>query len=112
MKILVCTTYFDEELMMELRFNILNEYVEKFIVVESKYSHSGKKKDLKFNINNYKKFKDKIIYLIIENEPDGLLQLNNNSDDSGKKRMNSIKRIEQTYDYKTVYYTHLTLPTI
>ena len=32
--------------MMELRFNILNEYVEKFIVVESRFSHSGKEKNL------------------------------------------------------------------
>ena len=98
MKIFDCTTYFDEELMMEVRFNILNEYVEKFIVVESKYSHSGKKKDLKFNIDNYKKFKDKIIYLTIEDEPEELFQLNNNSDDSGRKRINSIKRIEQSYN--------------
>ena len=47
MKIFDCTTYFDEELMMDVRFNILNEYVEKFIVVESKYSHSGRKKNLR-----------------------------------------------------------------
>ena len=83
MKIFDCTTYFDEALMMDVRFNILNEYVEKFIVVESKFSHSGKQKKLNFDINNYKKFKDKIIYLIIENEPEGLLELNNNSEDIG-----------------------------
>ena len=45
MKIFDCTTYFDEELLMDVRFNILNEKVEKFIVVESCYSHSGKKKN-------------------------------------------------------------------
>ena len=70
MKIFDCTTYFDEELLMDVRFNILNEKVEKFIVVESCYSHSGKKKSLNFNIDNYKKFKDKIIYIVIEKEPD------------------------------------------
>ena len=48
MKIFDCTTYFDEELLMDVRFNILNEKVEKFIVVESCYSHSGKKKSLNF----------------------------------------------------------------
>ena len=53
MKIFDCTTYFDEELLMDVRFNILNEKVEKFIVVESCYSHSGKKKELNFNIDNY-----------------------------------------------------------
>ena len=44
MKIIDCTTYFAEDLMLDVRFNILNDYVEKFIVVESKYSHSGEKK--------------------------------------------------------------------
>ncbi len=99
MKIFDCTTYFDEALMMDVRFNILNEYVEKFIVVESKFSHSCKQKKLNFDINNYKKFKDKIIYLIIENEPEGLLELNNNSEDIGNKRINSVKRIEQSYNF-------------
>ena len=67
MKIFDCTTYFDEELLMDVRFNILNEKVEKFIVVESCYSHSGKKKELNLNIDNYKKFNDNIIYFVIEN---------------------------------------------
>ena len=43
MKIFDCTTFYSEDLMLDVRFNILNEYVHKFIVVESKYSHSGKK---------------------------------------------------------------------
>ena len=50
MKIFDCTTFFEEHLMMELRFNILNKYVEKFIVVESRFSHSGKEKKLNFDI--------------------------------------------------------------
>ena len=43
MRIFDCTTYYSENLMLDVRFNILNEYVHKFIVVESNYSHSGKK---------------------------------------------------------------------
>ena len=99
MKIFDCTTYFDEELMMDVRFNILDKFVDKFIVVESRYSHSGQKKKLNFDINNYKKFKDKITYLVIENEPSGILELKNNLNDSIIKRSNSLKRIEQSYDY-------------
>ena len=57
---------------MDLRFNILDKYVHKFIVVESVFSHSGEKKKLNFDINKYPKFKDKIIYLFIENEPEDL----------------------------------------
>ncbi len=44
MRIFDCTTYFNEPLIMDVRFNILNEYVAKFIIVESTYSHSGTKK--------------------------------------------------------------------
>ena len=97
MKIFDCTTYYDEELIMDIRFNTLNDQVEKFIVVESLFSHSGKKKKLNFNINNYSKFKDKIIYIVIEKEPDNLK--NSNQLSQSDKRMNSLKRIEQSYDY-------------
>ena len=99
MRFFDCTTYFDEELMMDVRFNLLDKFVEKFIVVESIYSHSGIKKKLNFKINNYSKFKDKIVYLVIENEPEGILQLKNDKNDSAIKRINSLKRIEQSYNF-------------
>ena len=99
MKIFDCTTYYSEDLMLEVRFNILNEHVHKFIIVESKYSHSGKKKELNFNIDNYKKFKDKIVYLVIENEPENILDVSDPKSSIYIKRMNSLKRIEQSYDY-------------
>ncbi len=54
MKIFDCTTYYSEDLMLDVRFNVLNEDVYKFIIIESKYSHSGEKKELNFNINNFK----------------------------------------------------------
>ncbi len=99
MRFFDCTTYFDEELMMDVRFNLLDKFVEKFIVVESIYSHSGVKKKLNFKINNYSKFKDKIVYLVIENEPEGILELKNDKTDSAIKRINSLKRIEQSYNF-------------
>ena len=99
MRFFDCTTYFDEELMMDVRFNLLDKFVEKFIVVESIYSHSGNKKKLNFKINNYSKFKDKIVYLVIENEPDGIIELKNDKTDSAIKRINSLKRIEQSYNF-------------
>ena len=96
MKIIDCTTYYSEDLMLDIRFNILNEFVDKFLIVEAKHSHSGEKKILNFNINNFPKFKDKIEYLIIENEPDGIIK---NTNESSIKRMNSLLRIEQSYNY-------------
>ena len=99
MKIFDCTTFYSEDLMMDVRFNVLNEYVHKFVVVESKFSHSGNPKKLNFDINNYKKFKDKIIYLVIENEPEGIKSFKNDDLSSSIKRMNSLKRIELSYNY-------------
>ena len=96
MKIIDCTTYYSEDLMLDIRFNILNQFVDKFIIVEAKHSHSGEKKKLNFNINNFPKFKDKIEYLIIENEPEGIIK---NTNESSIKRINSLLRIEQSYNY-------------
>ena len=71
MNIYDCFMYFDEDLLLDVRLNILNKFVKKFVIVESAYLHSGKKK-LNFNINNYSKFKDKIIYLVVDGLPQGL----------------------------------------
>ena len=96
MKIYDCTTFYSEHMMMDVRFNILDKYVEKFIVTESTYSHSGKRKKLNFDINNYPKYKDKIIYLVIDKEPNDLIEIEK---DNVSKRLNSIKRIELSYNY-------------
>ena len=47
MKIFDCFMYFDEDMLLDLRLNILNPYVDFFVIVESKYTHSGKKKRIK-----------------------------------------------------------------
>ena len=85
--------------MLDVRFHALNDYVEKFIVTESLYSHSGQPKKLNFDINNYPKFKDKIIYLVIDQEPDDLIKIENTKEHQGLKRNNSLKRIELSYNY-------------
>ena len=96
MKIFDCTTFFDENLMLEVRFNILNKYVDKFVVAESKYSHSGDKKKLNFDIKKFYEFKKKIIYLPIENEPSDVIYQSENNvvfEKDIDMRKNSIKRI-------------------
>ena len=69
MKIYDCCIYFDENLMLDMRFNILNEHVDKFVVVEATRDHSGNPKKLNFDINSFKKFKEKIIYHVVEDIP-------------------------------------------
>jgi len=81
--------------MYDVRLNILKDKVDKFIVTESTYSHSGKKKKLNFDISNYPKFKDKIIHIVIDKEPDGIVPENNNP---SLQRSNSLKRIALSYD--------------
>ena len=69
MNIYDCFMYHDEDLVLDIRLNTLNDFVKNFVIVESKFDHQGNKKKLNFNLDNFKKFKDKIIYKIIENFP-------------------------------------------
>ena len=46
-KIFDCVTFFQENIQFELRINILNDVVDKFIVCESIYDHSGKEKKIR-----------------------------------------------------------------
>ena len=96
MKLYDCSLYYDEDLILNARLNILNKYFDKFIICESKYSHSGREKKLNFNINNFPDFKDKIIYVVSDEEPDDLIY----KIKEGRKiespenfRHNAIKRI-------------------
>tara|TARA_B100000780_G_scaffold28289_1_gene17940 strand:+ start:283 stop:1179 length:897 start_codon:yes stop_codon:yes gene_type:complete len=100
MKIFDCTNYFNEDIIYGLRLEILDKYVDKFIVAESLYSHSGQRKKLNFDINKYPKFKSKIHYIVVENEPQDLIKLEGLPYDyaQGMKRLNSLKRIKQQYD--------------
>ena len=41
MKIYDCITFFDEKMMFDLRLNVLDKYVDKFVVVEQLYTHSA-----------------------------------------------------------------------
>ncbi len=76
MKIIDSFMFFDENMLLDLRLNILNDYVSKFIICESTYSHNGKKKKLNFDIKNFSKFRSKIDYIICDKEPDNLKIIN------------------------------------
>ncbi len=64
--------FFDENMLLDLRLNILNNYVSKFIICESTYNHNGKRKKLNFDIKNFSKFKSKIEYVVSDKEPENL----------------------------------------
>ena len=95
MKIFDCFMYFDEEVVLDLRLNTLNNYVDYFVIVESIFTHKGDKRELKFNHEKFKKFKDKIIYLVFDQEPKEIQKIDANDSDttkSGKYILNAAYR--------------------
>ena len=67
--------YFDEDLLLDLRLNHLDQYVKKFVITEATYTHNGAKKDLKFDISKFSKFRDRINYIVIDKQPENILKL-------------------------------------
>ena len=72
MAIFDCFQYFNEDHIADLRFNILNEYVDFFVIVESTVNHQGQTRKLHFDKNKYKKFHNKIIYIEVDDTPDNI----------------------------------------
>ena len=88
MKIYDCFMFFDEEMLLDLRLNIMDKYVDKFVITEATYTHSGNPKKLIFDINKFSKFKDKIVYIVVDKPPPDLLKIDNK--DSLNKRQSKM----------------------
>ena len=87
--------YFDEDLILDLRLNILDKFVDYFVIVESIFTHKGEKRDLKFNINKFKKFESKIVYLVYDQEPSQIEKIVSKDTEDEKSRkyiMNALFR--------------------
>ena len=66
-----CFSYWDEDLLLDLRLNILNDHIDYFVIVEGNKTWQNNPKKLSFDINKFSKFKKKIIYVPVEDMPDG-----------------------------------------
>ena len=99
MKIFDCTLYYDEDLILETRLNILDKHVDKFVICESTFTHSGKEKKLNFDIKKFSSFKNKIIYLINDTEPKNLVYSQNNKESPEQMRPNAMKRIANQREF-------------
>ena len=86
MKIFDCFMYFDEEVVLDVRLNTLDKYVDYFVIVESSFTHKGDNKNLMFNHNKFEKFKNKIIYLVYDKQPKGIETVNENDSEDEKSR--------------------------
>ena len=76
MKIYDCFMYFDEDIVLDVRLNFLDKFVDQFVIIESKYNHRGEKRVPLFNINKFRKFKDKIKYILTNDIPSGIEKIN------------------------------------
>lgn len=76
MKIIDCFMYYDEDVVLDIRLNTLKDYVTYFVICEANFNHNGTKRDLKFNINNFSKFKEKIVYIPLTQQPSNLRIIN------------------------------------
>jgi len=95
MKIFDCFMYFDEDLILDLRLNLLNNYVDEFVIVESIYTHSGKQRKLLFDIKKFEKFKNKINYIILKDPPldlDIFNKVETENKRNSKYILNAVKR--------------------
>ena len=72
MAIYDCFQFFDEEHVLDLRFNILNEFVDFFVIVESTTNHQGNLKKLNFDLKKFKKFDRKIIYIVVDDTSESI----------------------------------------
>ena len=87
--------YFNEDVVLDLRLNMLNKYVDYFVIVESSFTHKGDKRKLQFDNKKFEKFKNKIIYLVYDNKPKNIKEILNDEHEDDKSRKyisNSILR--------------------
>ena len=95
MKIFDCFMYFDEEVVLDLRLNVLDEYVDYFVIIESIFTHKGDERKLLFNHEKFEKFKKKIIYLVYDEHPSNIEKVfdeDNHNEKSRKFILNAAYR--------------------
>ena len=95
MKIYDCFTYFNEDVILDLRLSYLNEFVDHFVIVESIFNHKGEKKNLNFDISKFSKFKTKIKYIVLDSQPGDIDEIKDSDTEiekSSKYILNGYKR--------------------
>ena len=87
--------YFDEDVVLEVRLNLLNDYIDKFVIIESVFNHKGERREPKFDINKFSKFKEKIKYILkddIPSELEAIEKLDSEDEVYRKSILNALKR--------------------
>jgi len=76
MKFIDCFMYYDEDMILDLRLNMLDKFVSYFVICEANFNHNGSKREFRFDIKKFSKFKDKIIYLPLNFQPNNIKKIN------------------------------------
>jgi len=97
MKLYDCCMYFDEDLILDLRLNTLNDYVDEFVIAEATRDHAGNEKKLNFDYKNFSKFKNKIKYLIVDDIP-----INVKSKKKDPKKINPLSTVDLVIDHSVM----------
>ncbi len=84
MKFVDCFMYYDEDMILDIRLNMLDKFVSNFVICEANFNHNGTQRNYKFDINKFPKFKDKIIYLALNEQPNNLRKINDSDSQSLK----------------------------
>ena len=95
MKIYDCFMYFDEDVVLDVRLNLLNEFIDKFVIIESVFNHKGERREPQFDINKFSKFKEKIIYILkheTSSELEIIKKLDSEKEVYRKSILNALKR--------------------
>ena len=104
MRIFDCFMYFDEDIILDVRLNTLYENIDYFVIVESGFNHKGEKRNLKFDLKNFSKFKKKIIYLVYNEIPKEVENIDENDTENEKSTkyiLNAIHRENGQRNYIT-----------
>ena len=65
-KIIDCITFFDNDYIFDFRYNILEKYVDKFVICESLFDHKNNSKKINFDPKKKYKNNQKIKHIILE----------------------------------------------
>lgn len=66
-----CFSYFNEDMLLELRLETLWDHVDCFVISEATYTHSGRPKPLNFSPERFDRYRQKIRYLVVDHLPPG-----------------------------------------
>jgi len=100
MKSIDCFMYFDEDLVLDIRLNTLNDYVDEFVIAEATMDHAGNTKKLNFNINNFSKFKNKIKYLVVDDLPKNVSYFKKNWKPAHLRDQHQRNALERGYQHR------------